>query len=169
VADIEVQGECPRHMSSNIKLTGLSLGNCKSKGDNFMEQEMLCGDFPVGATSIWCILKTPGILAFTLVRRCMNPSCQRLTRAISLFNEVGTTCKKVKASVCCSDPKIEFTEMYARLLHAGEETLLRINEIEFPHAASTQCPTKGVLCVIGYEDRWVALKGPMRDYFKFAQ
>mmetsp|Transcript_91237 Transcript_91237/g.261120 ORF Transcript_91237/g.261120 Transcript_91237/m.261120 type:complete len:111 (+) Transcript_91237:53-385(+) len=73
VADIMVVGECPCHQRSKIRLNGLKLGDSQARGDNFMEQEMLCGDFPVGLTEIWCNLKTPGVLAFTLVRRCMNP------------------------------------------------------------------------------------------------
>ena len=76
VADIEVESECPLHKLSNIRLTGESLCYHGCKGDNFIEQETLCGDFPGMITNISCQLRTNGILPFALARQCMNPNSE---------------------------------------------------------------------------------------------
>eukprot|EP00415_Alexandrium_ostenfeldii_P000710 UN0710 len=138
-------------------------------GDNFIEQELLCGDYPVGIKSVCCKMRVEGIMAFTLVRQCMNSACCQKTRALLLFNDEATSCKKIKAHSCCAKPMVELTQMSARLLHVGEETYVPIAEICFPFPACGKRPARGTLQVVCFEDAWVALQGPAHDFYKCAQ
>merc|ERR1712032_1128501 len=73
VADLEVYGECgecPAHKRCRISIHRLRLGDAAGEGDNFIEQEMDCGNYPVGVSKLWVNLKVPCILSFTMKVHC---------------------------------------------------------------------------------------------------
>lgn len=167
-ADIMVWGECPSHSTSQINLTGCRVGNKLFKGDDLVEPEMMCGDYAVGIKEIWCNMKSPGLLSFSLGVKCCNPRCKSERYCITLFNQKGKLCRKVNSIPCCRQPQLDLTELRARLLNIGDETMMRIHEIDFPDEV-LGAEEAGILEVVACEDRFLAVPGPTCNFFKYAK
>lgn len=192
--DLEVHGECPRHGTSKIPLTGMKLGCATSPGDDMLDLEMQCGCFPVGLTKIWVNLKTSGILSFTLGVHCY--SCKAKGQVLMLVNKRGISCRTVDAMPCCRKPRLEFAEFRSRLLHKGDRTRIPLQDVKFAQRRSAikdwqqlcepvsgqhyykncitdemawQKPSLQILPVIPMENKWVALPGAEHDYYQYAQ
>ena len=166
--DIMVWGECPTHDTSQVNVNQCRLGNKGFKGDDLVEPEMMCGDYAVGIKQIWVNMKVAGLLCFSLGVRCCNPRCRSERYCVTLINRVGKLCKQVNSIPCCKQPKLDLTEFRARLLNVGDETKVRIHEIEFPEF-SDDIEEAGILEVVACEDRFVAVPGPQASFFKYAK